>query len=259
MKLCFSLTAIALTGLLSSLSAQAFVTTGFKWDSTTAGQGAALTWGYAQEGSACRISGDGCGGGTVSDISANILPGGASVIDQQVRGTFDAWSDVADLSFTFTTDTDADILIGAHAIDGGSNTLAHAFTSFSVNDSGLNQARTSDIHLDSGDTFGVDANTRGGFFFNTLAHEIGHVLGLDHVSDTGSLMNAIIQRTFVGPQADDIAGVQSLYGARAIPPVTPPVVPVPPPVTPVPLPAAFWMMLSGFGVFTAMRKRIAVL
>ena len=274
MKLGTCLKVFMLTSVLSSFSAQAFVLSGFKWDSTTLGEGASLSWGFASGGSNCRIGSDSCGGGTVSDISDSY--------GSTARDVVDAWSSVADLTFTFSTDSDVDILIGGHALDGQSGQLGHAFTSFSVN-SGINQATTSDIHLDTNDPFGPNA-------FNTLAHEFGHALGLNHVADSNSLMNARIQSGFVGPQADDIAGIQELYGAPDVAPTpveptptptpveptpveptpapTPveptPVEPAPTPVeptpveptpAPVPLPATFWLMLSGLGFFTAMRKR----
>jgi hypothetical protein len=217
MKLSTCTKVLALTSVLTSFSAQAFVLSGFKWDSTTPGEGASLTWGFANGGSNCRIGSDSCGGGTVNNISGDF--------DSTARDVVNAWSSVADLTFTFTTDAEADILIGGHSLDGQSGQLGHAFTSFSVN-SGLNQAIRSDIHLDSNDTFGSNA-------FNTLAHEFGHALGLDHVASTDSLMNATIQSGFEGPQADDIAGIQELYGAPATAPTPEP---TPTPVTPDPEP-----------------------
>ena len=220
MKLSTCTKVLALTSVLTSFSAQAFVLSGFKWDSTTPGEGASLTWGFASGGSNCRIGMDSCGGGTVNNISGDF--------DSTARDVVNAWSSVADLTFTFTTDADADILIGGHSLDGQSGQLGHAFTSFSVN-SGFNQAIRSDIHLDSNDTFGSNA-------FNTLAHEFGHALGLDHVASTDSLMNATIQSGFEGPQADDIAGIQELYGAPATAPTPVTPEPTPTPVTPEPEP-----------------------
>jgi len=54
---------------------------------------------------------------------------------------------------------------------------------------------------------------------NSLTHELGHGLGLDHVcsSTDGFLMEPQIMSAFDGPQHDDIRGVQRLYGDAAEP------------------------------------------
>ncbi len=63
-------------------------------------------------------------------------------------------------------------------------------------------------------------------------HELGHALGLDHPDDDGqqveAVMNSVISDTYL-LTADDIAGIQSLYGAPA-PSATP--TPTPDPVSP---------------------------
>ena len=59
------------------------------------------------------------------------------------------------------------------------------------------------------------------FFFsqgtNLLAvalHELGHALGLDHSEDTNSIMYAFYDCSKTTLTADDIAGIQAIYGGR---------------------------------------------
>lgn len=47
-----------------------------------------------------------------------------------------------------------------------------------------------------------------------LAHEIGHVLGLDHPSATGQLMSWRYDERVSELQSGDVAGISALYGAR---------------------------------------------
>ncbi|CAN5580123.1 hypothetical protein BH20VER1_BH20VER1_02500 [soil metagenome] len=53
-------------------------------------------------------------------------------------------------------------------------------------------------------------------------HEVGHALGLNHFEGTTAAMNAMISN-LDNLTADDIAGVQAMYGAPAPPPPPPPV------------------------------------
>ena len=85
---------------------------------------------------------------------------------------------------------------------------------------------------------------------NLLTHEIGHALGLEHPEADGQTVgeeSAImyvgagccdnIQRTLA---ADDIAGIQALYG-----------------VLPVPVPGAFWLFGSALVGLVSFSKRNA--
>ena len=70
-------------------------------------------------------------------------------------------------------------------------------------------------------------------------HELGHVLGMAHSSLSNAIMNAYINNSYL-LTADDIAGIQSLYGASSGSPTpTPTPTPVPTPTaTPTPTPTA---------------------
>jgi hypothetical protein len=234
MKLRLFLSLLSLFTISLSSPLHAHEITGFKWDTRTPNTGASITWGYADEGSDCRIGSDLCGGGKVHDISSTILSGGTTTLDTKVKDAFNTWSSIADLVFNFTTDANPDILIEGHSINGSGGTIAHAFTSFDVfPDPVLDLVSISDIHFDTDDTFNES-------IFNVIAHEIGHTLGLGHVNDPKSLMNPFISGSFVGPQADDIAGIHFLYG---------------PQVTAVPIPSAFWLLLSAFSALSVVPRR----
>ncbi len=70
-------------------------------------------------------------------------------------------------------------------------------------------------------------------FYQTILHEFGHALGLDHSMDPNTVMYPTLGPADPDLSASDIAGIQALYGALA----TLPPVPVPTPApTPAPLP-----------------------
>ncbi|KAI5624506.1 matrix metalloproteinase 13a precursor, partial [Silurus asotus] len=119
----------------------------------------------------------------------------------------------------------------AYPFDGPSGTLAHAFAP----STGIG----GDAHFDEDENF-TFSSTNGFILFLVAAHEFGHSLGLSHSSDPGALMYPTYSyrdpKTFVLP-ADDVNGIQSLYGKNTGPdpnPVDPvsPSKPDPPTVTP---------------------------
>lgn len=50
--------------------------------------------------------------------------------------------------------------------------------------------------------------------YSVFLHETGHDLGLDHSLDANAVMYGAISRVFTGLTADDIAGIQAIYGTR---------------------------------------------
>jgi len=65
------------------------------------------------------------------------------------------------------------------------------------------------VHFDSSHGWSLDGSS-GESLAEAAAHEIGHILGLDHGDDPGSLMWPDTQVT--EPAASDLAGLHSLYG-----------------------------------------------
>jgi hypothetical protein len=144
-----------------------------------------------------------------------------------ITAAFDAWSAVANISFSLVTDdgaaynaptTSGDIRIGMHYFDGSGSTLAHAYYPPYTGVTG--PTMYGDIHFDTAETWKIGFGGSGFDIFTVAAHEIGHAIGLAHTTVPSSLLNAFYSEAFSGLQADDIAGAQYLYGATVPEPTT---------------------------------------
>ncbi len=217
---------------------QAYVlgpTTPGKWGSPIMGTGATITWSLMDTGVLC---GSHCTGSNTS--LADFMPAN---FKDQLQLAFDAWSSVANLTFVEVADTGGtigtsgqlgDIRIGGHTFDGTYGVLAHGY--YPLNNG---SSFAGDIHFDTAETW-VDTFVGGGFsIFQVFAHELGHALGLDHTAVAGSLMNPSYSEAFVGPQADDIAGMQYIYGIAP---------------TAVPAPDTLILLLSGLLGFIKFKR-----
>lgn len=144
-----------------------------------------------------------------------------------VKSAFDRWDAVSAIRFSYEPNDNGTLLgagagilgvrgdhrLGGHTIDGivpippATGTVV-AYNYFPHN---------SDMVIDT-DEVGRLGNPEGNYLRlrNTLMHEIGHGLGLDHPasSDSNFLMEGLLDVTIDGPQFDDILGVHRLYGDR---------------------------------------------
>jgi hypothetical protein len=134
---------------------------------------------------------------------------------REMAAAFAMWEAVADIAFReASTPAEADIVIGAQVEPEG---WAFADVFYDVRSPEavkpisralvcLNPARRWKVGFD-GDLATYDLRY-------TLAHEIGHAIGLDHPGGHGQIMGYRYEERFRELQPGDIAGVVQLYGAR---------------------------------------------
>lgn len=136
-----------------------------------------------------------------------------SDVDFAVDKAFGMWQEQADISFKKKSSGRADIDIrfekyghgDGEAFDGPGRTLAHAFF-----------PQHGALHMDDSEAWSINSY-RGTDALQTLTHEIGHNLGLDHSRDRSSIMWAYSRpyQPSLKLEQDDIRGIQALYGRRS--------------------------------------------
>ncbi|MBP0495834.1 matrixin family metalloprotease [Pararoseomonas indoligenes] len=135
---------------------------------------------------------------------------------------FAAWSSVANITFVQVADgggsigvgLSANIRIGAGYVDGrpvyGSSVLASTFLPSSYTNP-ASVATSGDVVFDSAEGSFWTPNS----FLAVATHEIGHSLGLSHSGFSSALMSPYYNAAITTPQADDIAGIRSIYGSAS--------------------------------------------
>jgi len=133
----------------------------------------------------------------------------------EVRAAFDMWERVANIAFREAAEAGtAEILIGAQRNPEG---RAFADVRYRPGTGTFREIERSLICLNPTKPWkvGFDGNLDIYDLRYTVAHEIGHAIGLDHPEPSSQLMSHKYQEKFRTPQAGDVDGVTRIYGNRS--------------------------------------------
>ncbi|GLG99055.1 Matrix metalloproteinase-2 [Gryllus bimaculatus] len=145
---------------------------------------------------------------------------GEENVFHEMQKAFNSWSGYARLSFQYSRDPNADIIIafgrGPHGdyypFDGPGNILAHAYFPYEHGNYG------GDIHFDDDEEWKMRPGEleSGVDFFTVAVHELGHSLGLAHSPVSGSIMFPYYKGYQPNFQLDydDILAMYELYISR---------------------------------------------
>lgn len=201
------------------------------WGDNTLGSGATISYSIATSYSSCFLGYEAC-----SALSSFIFDDYESAIDT----AFDRWESVANLSFNKVDNQAGDIVLAGEYLWG--EEIAHALTARSFTEregETFSQISWSEIHFSEAVFWSVGEGSFGYDFLTVATHEIGHALGLGHSEVEGALMYAGYQGKNT-LQADDIAGIQFLYGA----------------VSAVPEPSSYALFLLGLLILLTRRAKL---
>jgi hypothetical protein len=134
---------------------------------------------------------------------------------REVAAAFEMWEQVANVAFREVADVQsAGILIGAQITPQG---RAYTNVEFEPGSSpGAKTMRRALICLNPEMPWkiGFDGDLSVYDVRHTIAHEVGHAIGLDHPGASGQVMGFRYDEKTSGLQVGDIAGAVSLYGPR---------------------------------------------
>jgi hypothetical protein len=135
----------------------------------------------------------------------------------EVARALQVWADVSNLNFHFVADDGSpqgtaglaqgdprfgDIRIGGYNM--GSGILGLGWNPGSTTTAG-------DVELSTANAFLIGSMPD---LASVVMHEVGHGIGFNHSLVDPAVMEGGLWGTYPGPYADDIAGVQAMYGAR---------------------------------------------
>jgi hypothetical protein len=184
-----------------------------KWGSPELGSGAELT--YAILDSPDTYSGTrNCKDtGGVEPLLSKALT--RPLFERELSAAFAMWSHVADIRFDAVRDAEsADILIGAQTVPRGLTYADVALVDGGSIEVGVLRKGVVCINPEEDWAFqqSDQSDQAGSDIRYALAHEIGHLLGLDHPGAQGTLMSFAYEYALEALQPGDIAGILVLYG-----------------------------------------------
>lgn len=142
---------------------------------------------------------------------------------RELEAAFHMWEQTANIQFREVANSKkAEILIGAQGQPEG-----RGFTNVAYKPGDVIKARSGPVRLIERSLIclnpaqlwkiGFDGNLEVYDLRYTLAHEIGHAIGLDHPSPSGQLMSFRYEERFRQLQAGDMSGARRIYGPPAAP------------------------------------------
>jgi hypothetical protein len=143
-----------------------------------------------------------------------------AVLKQEAKAALDMWEAAANIVFNEApTGVSADILIGAQTEPDGW-AFADVFYEAAAPEA-IKPISQALVCLNPGKRWkvGFDGDLKTYDLRYTLAHEIGHAIGLDHPSGGSQIMHFRYEERFRALQPGDINGAVALYGAVPAPSV----------------------------------------
>ena len=187
---------------------------GVRWQSPAKGQQRVLS--YAIVAQDVEFAGArNCGRMTKLDTLLSASGIAPQTVRAEIATAFAMWESIANIAFREAADpAQAEILIGAQLEPEGwafANVFYDTLSAEPVKP--ISRALIC-LNPEKRWKVGFDGDLRTYDVRYTIAHEIGHTIGLDHPSGAGQIMGYRYEETFRELQGGDISGAVLLYGKR---------------------------------------------